>query len=108
MAFDVVTEDNVYTCVGHPLKSDIANVVTWMLNEEFTTAYSSKISFLFLKEFTVYYNFTWFLEIRDLQVLKGLALQDILTEVHLFVHRSKLKFLQFILMGEFFILILPF
>ena len=56
----------------------------------------------------MYYNFTWFLEIRDLQVLKGLALQDILTEVHLFVHRSKLKFLQFILMGEFFILILPF
>ena len=47
MAFDVVTEDNVYTCVGHPLKSDIANVVTWMLNEEFTTAYSSKISSFF-------------------------------------------------------------
>ena len=23
MAFDVVNEDNVYTCVGHPLKSDI-------------------------------------------------------------------------------------
>ena len=67
-----------------------------------------KFLIFFLKEFTVYYNFTWFLEIRDLQVLKGLALQDILTEVHLFVHRSKLKFLQFILMGEFFILILPF
>jgi hypothetical protein len=57
---------------------------------------------LFLKEFTVYYKITWFLEIRDLQVLKGLALQDILTEVHLFVHRSKFKFLQFILVGEFF------
>lgn len=28
-------------------------------------------------------------EIRDLQTFKGLALQDILTEVHLFVHQSK-------------------
>ena len=27
---------------GHPLKSDIANVVSWMLNEDFTSAYSSK------------------------------------------------------------------
>ena len=41
MAFNVVSEDNVYTCVGHPLKSDIANVATWLLNEDFTAAYSS-------------------------------------------------------------------
>lgn len=27
---------------GHPLKSDIANVVSWMLNEDLTSAYSSK------------------------------------------------------------------
>ncbi len=68
MAFDEVNEEHVYTCVGHPLKSDIANVVTWMLNDDFTTAYS---------------------KVRDLQTLKGLALQDVLTEVHHFVHRSK-------------------
>jgi len=66
MAFDVVNEEHVYTCVGHPLKSDIANVVSWMLNEDLTSGYS---------------------KIRDLQTFKGLALQDILTEVHLFVHQ---------------------
>ena len=41
MAYDDVTEDNVYTCVGHPLRSDIENIVTWMLNESFKKAYDS-------------------------------------------------------------------
>jgi replication factor C subunit 3/5 len=40
MAYDVVNEDNVYTCVGHPLRKDIENIVNWMLNESFTTAYN--------------------------------------------------------------------
>ena len=31
-----------FLMAGHPLKSDIANVVSSMLNEEFTSAYSSK------------------------------------------------------------------
>nr|CAD7453376.1 unnamed protein product [Timema tahoe] len=57
MAYKEVTEDNVYTCVGHPLKNDIANIVKWLL------------------------------KILDLKTAKGLALQDILTEVHLYVHR---------------------
>lgn len=49
MAFDEVTEDNVYTCVGHPLRRDIENIVNWVLNENFTTAYNSIlfISFYF-------------------------------------------------------------
>lgn len=69
MAFDKVTEETVYTCVGHPLRSDIANIISWMLNEDFTAAYS---------------------KIRDLQTFKGLALQDILTEIHLYVHQIDL------------------
>lgn len=32
------------------------------------------------------------IEIRDLQTFKGLALQDILTEAHLYVHKSTLLF----------------
>ncbi|KAJ7424842.1 Replication factor C subunit 5 [Willisornis vidua] len=39
MAFGKVTEENVYTCTGHPLKSDIANILDWMLNQDFSTAY---------------------------------------------------------------------
>ncbi|GAB5579089.1 replication factor C subunit 5 [Prionailurus iriomotensis] len=66
MAFGKVTEETVYTCTGHPLKSDIANILDWMLNQDFTTAYRN---------------------ITELKTLKGLALQDILTEIHLFVHR---------------------
>lgn len=69
MAFDIVNEDNVYTCVGHPLKSDISNMVNWMLNESFTIAYKN---------------------IQELKTLKGLSLQDIVSEIHLFVHRLDL------------------
>ena len=69
MAFDVVNEDNVYTCVGHPLKSDISDIVTWMLNEPFSVAYTKTL---------------------DVKTLKGLSLQDIVTEIHTYVHRLEL------------------
>ncbi|UYV61288.1 RFC5 [Cordylochernes scorpioides] len=39
MAFPKVTEDTVYMCVGHPLKSDITSIVTWLLNEPFSYTY---------------------------------------------------------------------
>lgn len=66
LAYDVVDEDNVYTCTGHPLRSDIKSLVDWMLNEDFTTAYDN---------------------ITRMKNMKGLALQDMLTEVHSYVHR---------------------
>ena len=69
MAFPVVNEDNVYSCVGHPLKSDISNVVEWLLNAPFSKAYA---------------------DIKRLQTLKGLSLLDILTDVHTYVHRLEL------------------
>ena len=40
MAYGKVTEDNVYTCTGHPLRSDIANILDWSLNKDFTSAYN--------------------------------------------------------------------
>uniref|UniRef100_A0A672YM99 Activator 1 subunit 5 n=1 Tax=Sphaeramia orbicularis TaxID=375764 RepID=A0A672YM99_9TELE len=66
MAYGNVTEDTVYTCTGHPLRSDIANILDWSLNQDFTTAYN---------------------QILQLKTLKGLALHDILTEVHLLIHK---------------------
>ncbi|XP_021922630.1 replication factor C subunit 5 isoform X2 [Zootermopsis nevadensis] len=69
MAYKEVTGDNVYTCVGHPLKNDISNIVKWLLNEDFSSAYK---------------------KIQTLRTAKGLALQDILTEVHLYIHRIEL------------------
>ena len=47
MAYDEVNEDAVYTCVGHPLRRDIENVVNWLLNEDFITAYNSILYFLY-------------------------------------------------------------
>lgn len=41
-AFPEVSEDSVYTCVGHPLKSDIMNILKWLLNDEFSTTFNSK------------------------------------------------------------------
>lgn len=69
MSHDVVDEDAVYTCVGHPLRKDIENIVYWILNENFTTAYNN---------------------IMELKTTKGLALQDILSEVHSYVHKVDL------------------
>ena len=42
MAHDEVNEGTVYLCTGQPLPSDIAQIVDWMLNQDFSTAYSSK------------------------------------------------------------------
>lgn len=70
MAFKLVNEDNVYTCVGHPLKKDIDNIIYWLLNDD---------------EFKETYK-----KITELKINKGLALEDILTEVHLCLQRIEL------------------
>ncbi|KAG7207411.1 hypothetical protein KM043_009061 [Ampulex compressa] len=66
LAFGAVTEETVYSCVGHPLPVDIKNILNWLLNESYELCYS---------------------KIQDLKLKKGLALQDILTELHLFVNK---------------------
>ncbi|KOC62219.1 Replication factor C subunit 5 [Habropoda laboriosa] len=66
LAFGAVTEENVYSCIGHPLPIDIKNIVNWLLNESYELCYC---------------------KIQDIKVKKGLALQDILTELHLFVNK---------------------
>ncbi|CAH0564071.1 unnamed protein product [Brassicogethes aeneus] len=71
LAYKDVTEDTVYTCVGHPLKSDIENIVKWLLNDSFKKSYKN---------------------IKELKTIKGLALSDILTEVHKYVHRIEFPF----------------
>ncbi|XP_035439328.1 replication factor C subunit 5 [Spodoptera frugiperda] len=70
LAYRDVTEDNVYTCVGHPLRSDITKIFNWLLTEN---------------DFAVCFQ-----NIQDLKLAKGLALGDILTEVHTIIQRVKL------------------
>ncbi|KAJ3188825.1 Replication factor C (RF-C) subunit [Gaertneriomyces sp. JEL0708] len=60
-AFPQVDENSVYLCTGSPLPSDISQITDWLLNSEFTHAYTS---------------------IQKLRTDRGLALSDIITEVH--------------------------
>lgn len=69
LAYRDVTEDNVYTCVGHPLRSDIQFIMNCLLNENDFSACFQKI--------------------QDLKIAKGLALGDILTEIHTIIQRAK-------------------
>ena len=41
LAYGSITEENVYSCVGHPLPVDIRNIVNWLLNEGYEFAYGS-------------------------------------------------------------------
>lgn len=64
-----IDEIKVYQCCGQPLKSDIENIIELLLNSDIKTAYN---------------------EIQMLKVLKGLALQDIITQVS--AHVSRMTF----------------
>jgi len=66
IAFGRVDEQNVYSCIGHPLTADITSAVNWLLNEDVRTAHR---------------------KLTELKTAKGLALQDVITEVHKLVHR---------------------
>lgn len=61
-----VDSDSVHACVGHPLQSDITAILNWMLNEDISTANQ---------------------RITQLKITKGLALQDIISELHNLTHR---------------------
>ncbi|GBF90937.1 replication factor C subunit 5 [Raphidocelis subcapitata] len=61
MAFDCVDGDAVYLCTGNPMPRDIEAVVNWLLNEEFNDAFQ---------------------RILQLQVDKGVALVDVVRELH--------------------------
>lgn len=67
LSSDIIDEESVYTCVGHPLPNDIANVYHWLLNDDLPEAYK---------------------KIMELKTIKGLALIDILSEIHVLVLRT--------------------
>ena len=46
MAFGVIDETSVYTCTGKPQDSDIAAIMTTMLNDPFHVAFNSKWKYL--------------------------------------------------------------
>lgn len=88
MSHKNVTEQTVYTCVGHPQPKDIETIVNWLLNtESIKEIYQSEsITNIPMLDSYKFYIFT---EIQELKIMKGLALENILKEVHLFVQRSE-------------------
>lgn len=69
MAFPSVDEDAVYTCTGNPQPQDIEQVVTWLFNEPFNTAFN---------------------RVLELQTTKGIAMADIVRELHPWVFKVEL------------------
>lgn len=87
MAYGNVTEENVYTCVGHPQKNDIQNIVGWLLGvDSFKETFDSNE--LKARVLMFILTFVFVSEIQELKTNKGLALEDILREIHLFIMRS--------------------
>lgn len=66
MGFDEINEKNVYLCTGNPLPQDIEQILVWLLNEDFHIAYRNT---------------------KELKMIKGLALQDILKELQGYIFR---------------------
>ena len=56
-AFDTVSETAVYSCTGAPHPADIQNIMSLLMNSDFTTAFNG---------------------IQKIKLVKGLALADIL------------------------------
>ncbi|KAI1292229.1 Replication factor C subunit 5 [Halotydeus destructor] len=83
MAFDEVSEANVYMCCGQPTKADIQKILGWLMKKDVSTAYKL---------------------ISSLQAEKGLALQDMITRIHPFVHKlnfpAKVKYTLLIKMAN--------
>uniref|UniRef100_A0A673Y4M8 Replication factor C (activator 1) 5 n=1 Tax=Salmo trutta TaxID=8032 RepID=A0A673Y4M8_SALTR len=69
MAYGKVTEDNVYTCTGHPLRSDIANILGWSLNKIFETLlwYKLTIYFGFLQWTFILFRMGLLIKLADIK-----------------------------------------
>lgn len=63
-----IDEENVYVCCGQPKKEDIQMIINCLVNDSFNECYK---------------------KITQLQREKGIALQDVITQLHLLVHKIK-------------------
>lgn len=92
MAFEEVDENNVYACCGQPLKSDIEEILSWLLTTDISFIYKRKQTYLLVrtKDVPVVTNPSSFSlsGMAALQAQKGFALQDLVTRIHPFIHKS--------------------
>ena len=71
MSFGKVDENAVYQCTGQPHPNDISQIVQWMLNEDFTTAYQSKQTLAATKCTCSYVNDLWVAKAMSLHLTAG-------------------------------------
>ncbi|EFC50889.1 predicted protein [Naegleria gruberi] len=64
MSFGQITEDNVHMCTGNPLKEDIRLIINSLFNDSLADAYK---------------------KVMNIKTERGLALQDILRDIHPYV-----------------------
>lgn len=69
MAHDKIDENTVYTCCGQPKKEDIRTIITSLINDSYNDCYK---------------------KISKLQRDQGIALQNIITQLHSLVHKFQL------------------
>ncbi|KXN87433.1 Replication factor C subunit 3 [Leucoagaricus sp. SymC.cos] len=69
-AYDIIGENEIYTCTGNPHPSDIETIVNSMLSDEFTASYQM---------------------ISKMKTERGLALQDLLTGAYDYIDTIELR-----------------
>lgn len=90
MAYGLINGENVYLCTGKPVPHDIEQILSWMLNDDFEPCVRSKRqhneNLFHISTKSISFFFFFFKKgISQLQKLKGIALQDIITEIHPYV-----------------------
>ena len=84
MASEVVDEQAVYLCTGNPLPQDIEQVAQWLFNESFAIVFEGAalpLTPLWCCK-VVYESIFIGAGILDMQMEKGLALLDIIQQLH--------------------------
>ncbi|KAL9656000.1 hypothetical protein ABK040_007621 [Willaertia magna] len=69
LSFNQITEDNVYNCTGNPLRQDILDIINCLFNDNLNNC---------------------FIKINLIKTEKGLALQDIIRDIHTYLLKLKL------------------
>ncbi|KAL7062735.1 hypothetical protein AAHC03_025 [Spirometra sp. Aus1] len=69
MSTSVVDEASVYACTGYPTPSEMKSVLEWCLNDSIKEAFK---------------------KVSEMKTFKGIALRDILSELHLLLMRVKI------------------
>ena len=99
MAFDEVGEEAVYLCTGNPMPKDVEEIVKLLFNSPITEAFQSEwessltttLIPILIPTFATPPNLCLPpSEIQLIQVSKGLALSDIVKEIHPFIFRMGL------------------